>query len=328
MQPDPSFGHQQIVTELIRGVLDTVGSKPGLSPARRAAAVQTVVCSVMAFNPRDPVEAMMAGQCIVYDHMLRDGAAELLRGHSEEIMLKARPGVLACGKAFLTTAAMLLRMQRRAEKELAFGRPVPAPEQAEDQPVSAPGDTAEAPPIAAHADAPARGDSPAHAGPSARDARPASDGAPARGAAPAHEAAPAREDAPAHADRPVAAPSARVATPEPEHLAQAPAPSAPAPPGAAPPRAPPPGPAPATSASTSPAPSREPLSAFVPMTPESLPTAPAFRAREAARLLGFPGESEKDRATVAATMLADFHAAAAVAPEPGPAPPRKAQAAR
>jgi hypothetical protein len=61
MQPDPNFGHKEIVTEIIRGVVDTVASKPGLSPERQASAVQTVVCSVMAFIPRDPVETMMAG---------------------------------------------------------------------------------------------------------------------------------------------------------------------------------------------------------------------------------------------------------------------------
>ena len=77
MQPPPAFGYQQIVTELIRGVLDAVADKPGQSPERKAAAQQTVVCSVMSYNPRDPIEVMLAGQCIVYDAMLRDGARNI-----------------------------------------------------------------------------------------------------------------------------------------------------------------------------------------------------------------------------------------------------------
>ena len=32
MQPNPTFGFEQIVTELIRGVVETVADKPGLSP--------------------------------------------------------------------------------------------------------------------------------------------------------------------------------------------------------------------------------------------------------------------------------------------------------
>jgi hypothetical protein len=150
MRPDPNFGHKEIVTEIIRGVADTVASKPGLSPERQASAVQTVVCSVMAFIPRDPVETMMAGHCIVYDHMLRDGARDMLGGKAELEMIKARPGVLACGKMFLATVAMLIRMQRRPEQTLAFGRPIEeAPEQSaaetEAPPVTAEEDAAEPP---------------------------------------------------------------------------------------------------------------------------------------------------------------------------------------
>ena len=138
MQPNPTFGFEQIVTELIRGVIETVADKPGLSPERRASVTQTVVCSVMAFNPRDPIEAMMAGHCVVYDHMLRDGAREMLRGQAELVMIQARPGVLAAGKIFLGTVAMLLRMQRRPEAQLAFARPLPARDDARNLATSAP----------------------------------------------------------------------------------------------------------------------------------------------------------------------------------------------
>jgi len=150
MQPDTNFGHKEIVTELIRGVVDTVASKPGQSPERHAAVVQSVVCSVMAFNPRDPVETMMAGQCIIYDHLLRDGARDMLRGKAELEMIKARPGVLACGKMFLATVSMLVRMQRRPELGLAFARPIEEPSEqtsaeTEAPPLAAGGTAAEPP---------------------------------------------------------------------------------------------------------------------------------------------------------------------------------------
>jgi hypothetical protein len=123
MLPGSTFGYEQIVKELIRGVIDTVGTRPGLTPERRDAAQQTIVCSVMAYNPRDPIETMMAGQCVVYDHMLRDGAHDMLRGQAEELKIKARPGILATGKMFLSTLQMLCRMQGRPEQQLAFARP-------------------------------------------------------------------------------------------------------------------------------------------------------------------------------------------------------------
>ena len=129
MQATATFGYEQIVTELIRGILDIVADIPGLSPERRAVAQQTAVCSVMAYNPRDPIETMMAGQCIVYDHLMRDGARDMLRGQAELIKIKARPGALSTGKMFLSTMEMLSRMQGRAADQLAFAR---QPEAQED----------------------------------------------------------------------------------------------------------------------------------------------------------------------------------------------------
>jgi hypothetical protein len=126
MQPT-TFGYEQIVTELIRGIVDTVADRPDLTPERRAAAQQTVVCSVMSFNPRDAVETMLAGQCVVYDALMRDGARDMLRGQSELMKIKARPSILGSGKMFLAAMEMVVRMQGRAPDELAFARPVEAP---------------------------------------------------------------------------------------------------------------------------------------------------------------------------------------------------------
>ena len=155
MQPPPPFGHEQIFTEIIRGVLDTVTAKPAVSAERSAAAKQTAVCSVMAFIPRDPVETMLAGQCVVYDHMLRDGAKDLLEGKPEEFTIRARPGVLATGKMFLGTLGMLLRMQRRPDAQLAFGRPLPQPvAEPETQPTEPQAVPAEPLRTAAHQNAP------------------------------------------------------------------------------------------------------------------------------------------------------------------------------
>lgn len=155
MQAIPTLGFEQIAGELLRGIIETVADTPGLPPERKAAAQQTVVCSVMAFNPRDPVETMMAGQCVVYDHMLRHGAREMLRGQAELVTIQARPGILACGKTFLATVAMLVRMQRRSEAQLAFARPLPVQQDVADQSASVPNDTGETPPVAARPGGPA-----------------------------------------------------------------------------------------------------------------------------------------------------------------------------
>jgi hypothetical protein len=140
MQADSTFGYDQIVTELMRGIIETISDKPGITPERRASIMQTAVCSIMAFNPRDPVETMLAGHCVVYDSMLRDAVRELSQGQGGQATIKARTGVLACGKAFLAAVGMLLRMQCRPAAELAFAGTLPAqdansvPESASDVP--------------------------------------------------------------------------------------------------------------------------------------------------------------------------------------------------
>jgi hypothetical protein len=62
---------------------------------------------------------MLAGQCVIYDAMLRDGARDLLRGQPEEIKLRGRPVNLASGRMFLTTVHTLLRMRDRAADKVA-----------------------------------------------------------------------------------------------------------------------------------------------------------------------------------------------------------------
>src|ERR1700733_7682288 len=147
MQATQAIGFQQVATEIIRGIIDTVGDKPGLSPERQSAAQQTLVCTIMAFNPRDPLETSIAGQCLIYDHIMRDGARDLLRGQQEEIKIRNRAGVLGAGKLFLQTMAALDRIQSRNAKSLAFAVAQQAATAA--QPIVA---DAEAPPLAAQAD--------------------------------------------------------------------------------------------------------------------------------------------------------------------------------
>jgi hypothetical protein len=119
MTPDPNFGYEQAAAELLGGVVETVAGRPGQSQEQRLLREQTTVYSVMGFQPRDPVELMLAGHCVIFDHLLRDGARDLLRNHAEDIKLRARPGTLASGKMFLTSLNTLRRWQNRDADKIA-----------------------------------------------------------------------------------------------------------------------------------------------------------------------------------------------------------------
>jgi hypothetical protein len=126
MTPNPDFGFEQTAKELILGIVDTVADIPGLTKEQRFLKRQTTVSSVMAFRPRDPLQIMLAGHCVIYDAMLRDGARDLLRGQPEDISLRTRPTNLASGRMFLTTLHALVRLQDRETVQPGVTQPAAA----------------------------------------------------------------------------------------------------------------------------------------------------------------------------------------------------------
>jgi hypothetical protein len=148
MQPEAPSLRDQVFAEQLSAILDAVADQPYPTPDQRASARQAAVLCVTAYNPRDPVETTIAGQCVIYDHLLRDGARDLLRGQSEAVKLKARPSLLSCGKMFLASLEMLMKIQGRVDTELAFARRLPMREEtpaelvaATEQPLAAAPDT-------------------------------------------------------------------------------------------------------------------------------------------------------------------------------------------
>src|ERR1700692_1106351 len=112
MHTETGFTMLTAMGEITRAVIETVADRPGDSPARRLAPPptppagrpprqQTTASTMMSFLPRDPVETMLAGQCVIFDHLLRDGAHDTLRGQQQDIKLRARPQILVAGKSFL-----------------------------------------------------------------------------------------------------------------------------------------------------------------------------------------------------------------------------------
>jgi hypothetical protein len=172
MQPDPAFGYPQIVAELLRGIIEAISDKPGIAPERRASIMQTAVCSIMAFNPRDPIETMLAGHCIVYDSLLRDGV-RAMSGDAGGQAIRARASVLDCGKTFLASVAMLLRLQRRPAEQLAFAGTLPGQDAHSGAESGGPENTGDVPPVAAsnEAETPIESDDPSSVAPAQMHAR-------------------------------------------------------------------------------------------------------------------------------------------------------------
>src|ERR1700761_7440470 len=106
-----TFTFEAAMSEICRGVLEAV-DRPEDSAAARLRRQQTTIYSLLSFRPRDPVEAMLAGQCVIFDHLLRRGMRDLSRGPSESARQRAKPGILAAGKTFLAHLTRLDEMRK------------------------------------------------------------------------------------------------------------------------------------------------------------------------------------------------------------------------
>ena len=101
MTQTAAFTLEQMTAEVLRGIIETVGERADDTPARKSLRHATTVFSVMAFLPRDAIELMLAGQCVIFDHVLRDGARDLLRDQDEKVKARVRPQLVSTGNSFL-----------------------------------------------------------------------------------------------------------------------------------------------------------------------------------------------------------------------------------
>jgi len=116
---DPAHPFHATMTEICKGTIATVADLPGDSPARRALRQQTVADTMVSFQPHNPLETILAGQCVVFDHLVHEAARELLRGQAELLKLRARPQICASAKIFLAGLEKFEQLQARSAASLA-----------------------------------------------------------------------------------------------------------------------------------------------------------------------------------------------------------------
>ena len=144
---------EQLMDQQIDGVIYALADPRRLTETERQAERRTIAGTVRAFQPRNPVETMLAGQCVIFDTLLRDGMHDLRMGSSGPRVVS---GVLATARSFLRVFETLRRRQNPpAEKPRSQTRmaqtetDAPAPERAAEP---SPANERTAAPPAARAD--------------------------------------------------------------------------------------------------------------------------------------------------------------------------------
>jgi hypothetical protein len=113
---DPKFDP---LTHLIDGIAEAVSGRAGETPERRDIRRQTAVQAIHAFQPRDAIEAMIAGHCVVFHELIVDSVGRSLRGEDEPSLRASRGNIVAMDKAFGDNLTRLERYRREQPAEAA-----------------------------------------------------------------------------------------------------------------------------------------------------------------------------------------------------------------
>src|SRR5579863_8923655 len=115
MNQQPALGFQETLTQVVGEVARALADRAGESKQQEFGRLQVAINCIMAFLPRDSIEAMLAGHILLFHEMLVDTVGDSFRGKVNE----ARPpirGVVALDRAFGQNFRRLLEYQKREDQ--------------------------------------------------------------------------------------------------------------------------------------------------------------------------------------------------------------------
>src|SRR5258708_66718 len=109
MDPIPTFGLKQLLTHIIGDAAKAVSERSGESQSQQIARSQATVYAIMTFRPRDAIEAMLAGHCVMFHEMIVDSVRTTLRDEAPASRHATRSSIATMDKAFGNNLAWLER---------------------------------------------------------------------------------------------------------------------------------------------------------------------------------------------------------------------------
>jgi len=87
-----------VAQEMLQGVVHATCDRQGETPAQRDARSRSVVHSVLAFEPRDPVEVMLAGMVVTHFHLILDSAHDAYDAAPDNRKARINSGINGLGR--------------------------------------------------------------------------------------------------------------------------------------------------------------------------------------------------------------------------------------
>jgi hypothetical protein len=113
MDTQPEFGFRELFTHLLGDMAKAMSQRAGEPKERHFARTQAATHTILAFSPRDSIELMIAGHCVMFHEMIVDSVGDTLRGEADPAHRAARGTIAAMDKAFGNNLERLERYQRR-----------------------------------------------------------------------------------------------------------------------------------------------------------------------------------------------------------------------
>jgi hypothetical protein len=116
----PPFGPNDVLTHIITDMAQAVSWRRDEPESRRLVRAQAAARTIVAFQPRDAIEAMLAGHCVMFHELIVDSVQTTLRGELDSTRRATRSGIVAMDKAF---GANLLRLEQYRTRQATAAEP-------------------------------------------------------------------------------------------------------------------------------------------------------------------------------------------------------------
>jgi hypothetical protein len=126
MDTKPTLGQTELLTHIVGDIAKAVSEREGESRQRQSDRVQAATGTIMSFLPRDAIEAMLAGHCVMFHELIVDSVHFTLRGEEAATRRATRSSIVAMDKAFGNNFTRLERYRTRHAEGSADVQPADA----------------------------------------------------------------------------------------------------------------------------------------------------------------------------------------------------------
>ncbi len=111
MDTQPAFGLKELLTHVIGDIAKALSERDGESPRQQFARAKAAADMILEFRPRNAIEAMLAGHCVMFHELIANDEHSTMRGEAEATRRGTRRAIVTMDRAFGGNLTRLERYQ-------------------------------------------------------------------------------------------------------------------------------------------------------------------------------------------------------------------------